>query len=79
MARTPARVGDGLAHHAVGLQVSAATLGATLGPSIAGFLVARHGLGAVGIVSVAVVLALLFSHELLLASTQRTRSALRAE
>jgi len=48
MARTPARVGDGLAHHAVGLQVSASTLGAALGPSAVALLVARQGLGVVG-------------------------------
>ncbi|HEU5073186.1 MAG TPA: MFS transporter [Polyangiaceae bacterium] len=74
MARTPARVGDGLAHHAVGLQVSAATLGSALGPSAAGFFVANQGLAAVGGVIVAVAAALLVSHELLLAVTPPWRS-----
>lgn len=74
MARTPARVGDGLAHHAVGLQVSAGTLGSALGPSVVGFLVASYGLGAVGIVLVTVAVALLVTHEALLATT-RQRSA----
>lgn len=78
MARTPARVGDGLAHHAVGFQVSAATLGSTLVPSLVGFLVARHGLGAVGVVIVVVAVALLLAHELLLGAA-RSRPALSAE
>lgn len=71
MARTPARVGDGLAHHAVGLQVSAGTLGSALGPSVVGFLVASQGLAAVGVVIVSVAVALLLAHELLLATTRR--------
>jgi len=69
MARTPARVGEDLAHHAVGLQVSAATLGTALVPSGIGFLVAHYGLGAVGVVVVTVAVALLVAHELLLATT----------
>ena len=79
MARTPARVGDGVAHHAVGFQVSAATLGSTLVPSLVGFLVARHGLGAVGGVIVTVALALLVSHEVLLGAARRVRPAFGAE
>lgn len=71
MARTPARVGDDLAQHAVGLQVSAATLGSALGPSSIGFLVASQGLAAVGFAIVAVTIALLVAHELLLAATRR--------
>lgn len=71
MARTPARVGDGLAHHAVGLQVSAATLGSALGPSMVGFVVASQGLETVGAVIVAVAMALLLTHECLLAATRR--------
>jgi len=79
MARTPARVGDGVAHHAVGFQVSAATLGSTLVPSLVGFLVARHGLSAVGVVVVVVAVALLLSHELLLSAARRVRPVLSAE
>lgn len=71
MARTPARVGDGLAHHAVGLQVSAGTLGSALGPSVVGFVVASQGLAVVGVVIVAIAVALLLAHELLLATTRR--------
>lgn len=78
MARTPARVGDSVAHHAVGFQVSAATLGSTLVPSLVGFLVARHGLSAVGGVIVAAAVALLLSHELLLGAARRVRPELSA-
>lgn len=73
MARTPARVGDGLAHHAVGLQVSAGTLGSALGPSAVGFVVASQGLEAVGAVIVPLAVALFGTHEILLATT-RTRA-----
>ncbi len=79
MARTPARVGDALAHHAVGLQVSAGTLGSALVPSVIGFLVARQGLGAVGPVVVSVATALFVSHEVLLATTRRAQPALGNE
>jgi fucose permease len=75
MARTPARVGDAVAHHAVGFQVSAATLGSTLVPALVGVIVARAGLGAVGIVAVGAALALLFAHEALLAVTRRAHAA----
>jgi fucose permease len=78
MARTPARVGDSVAHHAVGFQVSAATLGSTLVPSLVGFLVARYGLSAVGGVIVAAAVALLLSHELLLGAARRVRPVLSA-
>lgn len=79
VARTPARVGDGLAHHVVGLQVSAATLGTAVWPSAVGFLVATQGLGAVGAVSLVVAAALLLAHELLLARGGRMRPASVAE
>jgi fucose permease len=65
MARTPARVGEGIAHHAVGFQVSAATLGSSLMPALAGVLVSGSGLGAIGGVIVALGSALLLSHEAL--------------
>ncbi|MGC4063823.1 MAG: MFS transporter [Polyangiaceae bacterium] len=74
MARTPDRIGDDLAHHAVGLQVSAGTLGSALGPSAVGFLVAQSGIGAFGKFAVAVAIALLLMHELLLAMTRRART-----
>jgi fucose permease len=65
MARTPARVGVGIAHHAVGFQVSAATLGSSLMPALAGVLVSGSGLGAIGGLIVALGGALLLSHEVL--------------
>lgn len=70
MARTPARVGADVAHHAVGFQVSAATLGSTLVPALVGVLVARTGLGAVSGVLPAAALGLLLAHEGLLATTE---------
>ncbi|HEY6724996.1 MAG TPA: MFS transporter [Polyangiaceae bacterium] len=73
MARTPDRVGDGLSRHAVGLQVSAATLGSALGPSVVGFLVASRGVAGVGFMIVALAVALLLAHELLLATTRQAR------
>lgn len=71
MARTPARVGEGVTHHAVGFQVSAATLGSTLVPALVGVLVARAGLGAFGIVVIVVASALLLAHEALLGVSKR--------
>jgi fucose permease len=71
MARTPARVGTDVAHHAVGFQVSAATLGSTLVPALVGVLVARTGLGAIGMVVAIAALGLLVAHEALLAATRR--------
>jgi fucose permease len=65
MARTPARVGEGISHHAVGFQVSAATLGSSLMPALAGVLVSGSGLGAIGGLVVALGCALLVSHEAL--------------
>jgi fucose permease len=66
MARTPARVGQGLTHHAVGFQVSAATLGSTLLPSLLGVLVASIGHVAIGALAIALSFALLVTHEALL-------------
>lgn len=71
MARTPARVGDAVAHHAVGFQVSAATLGSTLVPGLVGVLVARWGLGALGVAVVTIGVALLLAHETLLVAARR--------
>jgi fucose permease len=66
MARTPARVGEHIAHHAVGFQVSAATLGSSFLPSLLGLLVAEVGYGAIGALAVGLSLALLAAHEALL-------------
>lgn len=71
MARTPARVGEDVAHHAVGFQVSAATLGSTLMPALGGVLVSGSGLGAIAALVLGLGLALLLTHELLLRLTAR--------
>ncbi len=71
MARTHARVGRGLAAHAVGFQVSAATLGSALGPSLAGLWVARAGIGAAGATMVGFAAALAVAHEVLLGASRR--------
>ena len=71
MSETPRRVGEGAAPHAVGFQVSAATLGVALVPSGAGLLGARFGLEAVGWVIAACALALLVLHERLVAVADR--------
>lgn len=71
MAETPRRVGEHLAPHAVGFQVSAATLGIAVMPAVAGFLSQRFTLEAIGplIAGCAVVLVML--HEWLLAIADR--------
>jgi fucose permease len=69
MARTPARLGADVARHAVGFQVSAATLGSALLPAAVGLLVAPLGLGAVSGVTLGLGLAFLIVHEWLLRVT----------
>jgi fucose permease len=69
MARTPGRLGADVARHAVGFQVSAATLGSALLPALVGLLVARLGLGAVSAVTLGLGLAFLVVHEWLLRVT----------
>lgn len=74
MSETPRRVGEALAPHAVGFQVSAAVLGVATVPGLAGALSERLGLAAVGWVIVTCALALLVLHERLVAVSDR-RSA----
>jgi fucose permease len=69
MARTPARVGAGTARHAVGFQVSAATLGSALLPALVGILVTSAGLGAISAAALGLALAFFATHELLLRMT----------
>jgi fucose permease len=71
MARTPARVGEDVAHHAVGFQVSAATLGSTSMPALAGVLATERGFDAIAGLVLVLGVALLSSHELLLQVTTR--------
>jgi fucose permease len=75
MSRTPDRVGYHLAHHAVGFQVGAATLGSASLPAAFGLLAASAGVGAVGPAVCGVALALLALHEALLASARRVSPA----
>jgi fucose permease len=70
MARTPARVGTGIAHHAVGFQVSAATLGSALLPGLVGFLVERAGHGAIKVAALGFGIAYVVAHEILLRVTR---------
>ena len=67
MAETPRRVGGALAPHAVGFQVSAATLGVAVVPSVAGLAAARFGLEAIGAVLVGCAGVLALLHEWLVA------------
>lgn len=66
MARTPARLGSGLARHAIGFQISAGVLGACSLPALTGVFVAARGLGAALAVMLVSSLAFLIVHELLL-------------
>jgi hypothetical protein len=71
MARTPARLGRAATVHAIGFQVSAATLGAAALPAGLGVMASRAGVGVVapGVAAVAVVFLAL--HELLVRVTPR--------
>lgn len=71
MSETPRRVGDAIAPHAVGFQVSAATLGIAAVPSLAGVLGERFGLDAIGWVIVCGALLLVVVHERLVAVADR--------
>jgi fucose permease len=70
MARTPARLGAA-SRLAVGFQVSAATLGSASLPAVAGFLVARFGLGIVPVFALVLGLSFGAVHELVLGITRR--------
>jgi fucose permease len=71
MARTPARLGEGAAAHAVGFQVSAATLGGAALPAAVGFMVASAGVDVIGPIVAAMAVTVLLVHEGLLAATGR--------
>jgi fucose permease len=66
MARTPQRVGPGIAPHAIGFQVSAAMLGASVLPALAGVMGQRAGLETVPQFALVLAGLLLGLHELLL-------------
>ncbi len=63
IAETPSRVGERHAAHAIGFQISAATLGAGLLPAAAGLLARDSGLESLGPFLLAVTLLLLLLHE----------------
>lgn len=71
MAETPRRVGARIAPHAVGFQVSAATLGVAVVPSVAGLVSERFGLEAIGWVIACGALVLAGLHERLVAIADR--------
>ena len=71
MSRTPARLGANYAAHAIGFQVSAATIGGAAFPALAGFLAQRIGLETVAQMSVALALLIWLLHEILLHFTRR--------
>jgi fucose permease len=74
MAETPRRVGTQVAPHAVGFQVSAATLGVAVIPNVAGLVGERLGLVVIAplVAGCAVLLAVL--HEALVATADRPAS-----
>ena len=71
MAETPRRVGAYIAPHAVGFQVSAATLGVAVLPNIAGLLGERAGLWAIPVMIAGFALVLFVLHERLVATADR--------
>jgi fucose permease len=71
MSETPRRVGARIAPHAVGFQVSAATLGVAVMPSVAGLMSERFGLAAIGWVIACGALVLVGLHERLVAIADR--------
>jgi fucose permease len=72
MSETPRRVGEKTSPHAVGFQVSAATLGVAVIPSVAGLVGERFGLGTIGWVIAFGALVLAGLHERLVAVADRT-------
>ncbi|WP_245591578.1 MFS transporter [Cystobacter fuscus] len=79
MSETPRRVGQDAAAHAVGFQVSAATLGIAVLPSLAGLLGARFGLWVIGWQILGCVVLLTVLHEILSALTDRDSTATSRE
>ncbi len=71
MSETPRRVGAETSPHAVGFQVSAATLGVAVVPSVAGLVGERFGMGAIGWVIACGALLLAGLHERLVAVADR--------
>lgn len=70
MMETPNRVGKEISDHSVGLQVSAASLGAVALPSLAGFLSQRYQLSVIPYLTLAVAI-ILFGFNFLALRKQR--------
>lgn len=75
MSRTPARLGADHAAHAIGFQVSAATIGGAALPAFAGLLVQYVGLETVAQFSVVLAVAIWLMHEILLRATATQATA----
>jgi fucose permease len=75
MARTPQRVGVGVAAHAIGFQVSAGMIGAALMPGAAGLLAERLGLESIAWFALLLAALLLATHEALLYAGRPTATA----
>jgi fucose permease len=73
MTRTPQRLGKALAAHAIGFQVSAATLGAAALPSLSGLLAEQFGLEALAAAAVGMALMVFLLHESLLIPSRKMR------
>ena len=71
MARTPERLGKALAAHAIGMQVSAAMIGAAALPSVAGFLAEQMSLEVITKAAVGMAVGVLLVHEVVLRGTAR--------
>lgn len=74
MTRTPERFGQVLAAHAIGMQVSAAMLGAAILPSLSGFLAQRAGLQVIATGFVVMAFAMTAIHEIVLRSRLQPRA-----
>lgn len=74
MAETPRRVGAQVAPHAVGFQVSAATLGVAVLPNVAGLLGERFGLEVIAPLVACCAVGLALLHEALVATADRPAS-----
>lgn len=65
ISETPLRLGSGLAQHAIGFQVGAASLGIAVLPSLAGIIATRTSMEAIPLFLIAVVIGLITLHEAL--------------
>ena len=73
MTRTPERFGKALAAHAIGMQVSAAMIGAAILPSLSGFLAQRTGLHSITTAAVVMAFTMVLIHEIVLKSRIQIR------